>query len=157
MYPNDKEIMYSEYFDNCGDHEEKKESFVTKEEREEIRNNTQSRLYNMTTEDLCKRLSKANKEDELEEGFINTQGALEKFIKYFIEGIAVAVVGFVLVFSKKGKFSFNRQGKEILIMGLTAGLVFGILDMYAPSISVSTRQGAGFGLGANLVGFPILR
>ena len=29
-----------------------------------------------------------------------------------------------------------------------------ILDAVSPSVGVTARQGAGFGLGANLVGFP---
>ena len=34
---------------------------------------------------------------------------------------------------------------------------FALLDVLAPSVGVTTRQGAGFGLGANLVGFPMRR
>ena len=40
------------------------------------------------------------------------------------------------------------------MVAITAAATFAILDMYAPSISHATRQGAGFGIGANLVGFP---
>jgi hypothetical protein len=36
-------------------------------------------------------------------------------------------------------------------------VVFAILDAVSPSIGVTARQGAGFGLGANLVGFPMRR
>ena len=42
-------------------------------------------------------------------------------------------------------------------MGVTAAVVFLVLDMWAPAVSGSARQGAGFGVGANLVGFPVLR
>ena len=37
---------------------------------------------------------------------------------------------------------------------LIAGMTFSILDMFTPSIGVTARQGAGFGIGAGLVGFP---
>jgi hypothetical protein len=35
-----------------------------------------------------------------------------------------------------------------------AAVVFAVLDFLAPTIGVTARQGAGFGLGAKLVGFP---
>ena len=46
--------------------------------------------------------------------------------------------------------------EEVLMIAVTAAAVFALLDMYSPSIGASMRQGAGFGLGANLVGFPKL-
>ena len=161
MYPEDKNIMYSEYFSNCNN-EEEVENFIDNDEKKEIRMNAMNKLHDGSVKNLINRLSTADnymdkKESDVEEEFVNSEGLLERFLKYFIEGIAVALVGFVLVFSKKGKFNFNRQGKDILVMGLTAAVVFGVLDMYAPAISGSARQGAGFGLGANLVGFPLLR
>ena len=44
--------------------------------------------------------------------------------------------------------------KEVVALGITAAVVFAILDLVSPSISFTARQGAGFGIGANLVGFP---
>ena len=44
---------------------------------------------------------------------------------------------------------------EILSLGLVAAAVFAILDVVSPSIGSSARTGAGLGLGANLVGFPM--
>jgi ABC-type Co2+ transport system permease subunit len=44
--------------------------------------------------------------------------------------------------------------EEIATLALTALAVFAILDIYAPSVGSSARTGAGFGLGAGLVGFP---
>jgi hypothetical protein len=37
---------------------------------------------------------------------------------------------------------------------VVAASVFAILDVVSPSIGATARQGAGFGIGANLVGFP---
>ena len=137
------------------------EKFLDDDEKKEVRMKVKNKLHDGSVKNLIDRLSTANdyideNESDTEE-FVNSQGIFERFLKYFIEGIAVALVGFVLVFSKKGKFNFNRNVRDILVMGLTAGVVFGVLDTYAPAISGSARQGAGFGLGANLVGFPLLR
>ena len=33
-------------------------------------------------------------------------------------------------------------------------MTFSISDMFAPTIGVTARQGAGFGIGAGLVNFP---
>jgi hypothetical protein len=73
---------------------------------------------------------------------------LVKTIKYLVEGFAVAVACFLI-----GKNKLSTE--EIMLIALTAAAVFATLDMFAPSISYSARQGAGFGLGANLVGFPM--
>jgi hypothetical protein len=43
---------------------------------------------------------------------------------------------------------------EVAMIALTATATFAILDIYAPSVGSSARQGAGFGIGAGLVGFP---
>jgi hypothetical protein len=71
-----------------------------------------------------------------------------RLVKYLIEGLAVAVAAW-LITSKSKKMTASELG----LLGLTAGAVFAILDVFAPSVGVGTRQGAGFGLGAGLVGF----
>ena len=77
------------------------------------------------------------------------QEIIKRIVKYLIEGAAVAVVAFYV--PRK-----VLAWEEIVLIALTAAATFAILDMYAPSISSSARQGAGFGIGANLVGFPKL-
>ena len=69
-----------------------------------------------------------------------------RLIKYFLEGLAVAVVAYWL----PGKLKIS----EIGMISLTAMATFAILDIYAPSVGASARTGAGFGIGAGLVGFP---
>jgi ABC-type Co2+ transport system permease subunit len=59
----------------------------------------------------------------------------------------VAVAAFAIP-----KQSLNLE--EILLIALTAAATFSILDTYIPSIGVTARSGAGFGIGANLVSFP---
>jgi hypothetical protein len=70
-----------------------------------------------------------------------------RFAKYALEGIVVAIAMFFMS-------DFTPQIEQLLIVGLTAACTFSLLDFFAPSIGSSARTGAGFGLGANLVGFP---
>jgi hypothetical protein len=70
-----------------------------------------------------------------------------RLVKYVLEGLAVAVAAFVLP-GKTLKFG------EVAMIALVATATFAILDIYAPSVGSSARTGAGFGIGANLVGFP---
>lgn len=72
---------------------------------------------------------------------------IKRVIKYLVEGVMVAIAAYAIP-----KRSMNLE--EILFIALTAAATFSILDMYVPSIAVTTRSGAGFGIGANMVGFP---
>jgi hypothetical protein len=72
---------------------------------------------------------------------------LMRVVKYVLEGVAVAIAAFVLP-GKTLKF------QEVAMIGLTAAATFAILDIYAPSVGSGARTGAGFGIGAHLVGFP---
>jgi hypothetical protein len=73
--------------------------------------------------------------------------AIIRLIKYAAEGLAVAIVAYVLPQSK-------LQSSEILFIALTAACVFSILDLLAPAMSMGARQGVGLGAGFNLIGFP---
>ena len=91
-------------------------------------------------------------------GGLNLQEMIRRMVKYLVEGLAVGVVGMALVLRKKrGNVNWNLQARDVSVMAVTAAAVFAVLDMWAPAISGSARQGAGFGLGANLVGFPVMR
>ena len=72
---------------------------------------------------------------------------LKRAIKYLVEGLMVAIAAFAIP-----KRSLNLE--EIALLALTAAATFAILDTYIPSMGVSSRTGAGFGIGAGLVGFP---
>ena len=72
---------------------------------------------------------------------------IKRIIKYFVEGIMVAIAAWAIP-----KHSLNLD--EIGLLAITAAATFSILDTYLPSMGVSARSGAGFGIGANLVGFP---
>lgn len=77
---------------------------------------------------------------------VNTQELFTRIVKYLIEAIAVAWFAYLL--------SPRIKSSEVLVLGLVAAATFSVMDLVSPSISTSVRQGAGFGLGANLVGFP---
>ena len=77
----------------------------------------------------------------------------KRALKYIIEGLMVALAAF-LIPGRGGKGGSRLGLEEIAIISLTAAATFAFLDFYAPSISTSARQGAGFGIGANLVGWP---
>ena len=72
---------------------------------------------------------------------------VRRIVKYVVEGIMVAVAAYAIP-----KRSMNLD--EVMLIALTAAATFSVLDTYVPSMAVSARSGAGFGMGANLVGFP---
>tara|TARA_Y100000389_G_scaffold205142_1_gene264006 strand:- start:1485 stop:1736 length:252 start_codon:yes stop_codon:yes gene_type:complete len=72
---------------------------------------------------------------------------IKRAIKYLVEGIMVAIAAFAI---PKRSLKFD----EIAAIALTAAATFSILDTYVPVMAVSARSGAGFGMGANMVGFP---
>ena len=76
-----------------------------------------------------------------------TMEIVNRVIKYLVEGLAVAAIA---IFIPKKSLPFE----DILVLGISAAIIFAILDLVSPSISFTARQGAGFGIGANLVGFP---
>jgi|TARA_X000000950_G_scaffold227663_1_gene274883 ABC-type Co2+ transport system permease subunit len=72
---------------------------------------------------------------------------LKRAIKYIVEGVMVAIAAYAIP-----KKALNVE--EIVVIGLMAAATFSVLDVFVPSIASSARGGAGFGIGANLVGFP---
>jgi ABC-type Co2+ transport system permease subunit len=80
-------------------------------------------------------------------GLINVGELIKRIIKYLVEGLMVAIAAFAIP-----KRSLDIE--EIILIALTAAATFSILDTYIPSMGVTARSGAGFGIGANLVKFP---
>jgi len=80
-------------------------------------------------------------------GMLDLGELVKRAVKYIVEGIMVALAVYAIP-----KKSLNVD--EVLLIALTAAATFSILDTYVPSMAVSARSGAGFGIGANLVGFP---
>jgi ABC-type Co2+ transport system permease subunit len=80
-------------------------------------------------------------------GLFNVAELVKRIIKYLVEGLMVAIAAYAIP-----KRSLNVE--EIILIALTAAATFSILDTYIPSMGVSARSGAGFGIGAKLIGWP---
>ena len=72
---------------------------------------------------------------------------VNRVIKYLIEGLVVAAAA-ILIPRKALPMD------EVATLGVLAAVVFALLDAVSPSMGVTSRQGAGLGLGFKLVGFP---
>jgi|TARA_B110000114_G_scaffold112773_1_gene118372 hypothetical protein len=79
---------------------------------------------------------------------LNVREVLKKIIKYLVEGLMVAIACYAI--PKAGSLKIDEVGMIALVSAAT----FSVLDTYIPSMGESARTGAGFGIGANLVGFP---
>jgi ABC-type Co2+ transport system permease subunit len=78
---------------------------------------------------------------------VNFQEITKKIIKYLVEGLIVALACFAIP-----KQSLDLEA--IAMIALVAAMTFSILDVYIPSMGAGARQGASWGIGASLVGFP---
>jgi|TARA_B110000967_G_C18623799_1_gene430145 ABC-type Co2+ transport system permease subunit len=87
-----------------------------------------------------------NELNELQQAF-DLQEVIKRAVKYLVEGGAVAVAAYYIPKKK-------MNVEEIVMIAITAAATFALLDMYAPSIGSAARQGTGFGIGANMAGFP---
>jgi len=81
------------------------------------------------------------------DGMFDFSELIKRVIKYLIEGFMVAIAAYAIP-----KQSLKME--EVIIIALTAAATFAVLDVFVPSMASSARGGAGFGIGANLVGFP---
>ena len=73
----------------------------------------------------------------------------KRVVKYVLEGLIVAIAAIIL---PKNKFDFEA----VIALALVAASTFAIIDTMMPSLSHPVNMGVGFGIGANLVGFPRL-
>jgi hypothetical protein len=72
---------------------------------------------------------------------------VNRVIKYLIEGLVVAAAA---IFIPRKSLPMD----EVATLAVLAAVVFALLDAVSPSMGVTSRQGAGLGLGFKLVGFP---
>jgi ABC-type Co2+ transport system permease subunit len=77
----------------------------------------------------------------------DTHEMLTRLVKYLIEGLVVAIVAYVLP-------SKSLSTQEVILLALVAASIFSVLDLVAPAIGSSTRQGVGLATGFGLMGFP---
>jgi hypothetical protein len=78
------------------------------------------------------------------DGF-NASELASRAIKYFLEGLAVAVA--MVIIPRK-----VPNVEEILTVSVVAAVVFAILDLLSPSVGLTARQGSGLALGSQLAG-----
>lgn len=81
---------------------------------------------------------------------LDVQEVVRRAIKYLVESLAVAAAAYYIP-----RKQMNLQ--QIAMIAVTAAASLAILDLLAPSVAASARQGAGFGIGASLVGAPGLQ
>jgi hypothetical protein len=75
---------------------------------------------------------------------------IKRIVKYLVLGAMLALASFLIP-----KKTMNVE--EIGLIALSGAAIFAILDTYLPSFAVSARQGAGFSLGASILGgVPIM-
>jgi len=74
---------------------------------------------------------------------------MKRVVKYLVEGIMVALAALVI---PTQRLNMN----EITLLALTAAATFSILDTFIPTMGSSVRNGAGLGIGFNLVNFPMV-
>jgi|TARA_B100001063_G_C16517536_1_gene429981 ABC-type Co2+ transport system permease subunit len=78
---------------------------------------------------------------------INIRQFITRVVKYLVEGLMVSIAAFAIP-----KQSLKLD--EIILIALVAAATFSVLDVFIPTMGANARTGAGFGIGANLVGFP---
>lgn len=78
---------------------------------------------------------------------VNFQEILKRVIKYLVEGLMVAIACYAIP-------KASLKVDEIGYIALVAAATFSVLDTYVPSMGENARQGAGLGIGLNMVRFP---
>jgi hypothetical protein len=77
---------------------------------------------------------------------IDTRELCRRVVKYLLMGVVIATCSLVL---PKQKLDLEA----VLALSLVAGATFAIIDTFMPSMSYPVQLGAGFGIGAGMVGF----
>ena len=80
---------------------------------------------------------------------VDLNEVIARAIKYIVEGLAVAAAAYYIPRRRMGM-------DEVSVIAMTSAATFAVLDLMAPSIGVSARKGAGFGIGTTMVGGPTL-
>jgi hypothetical protein len=76
---------------------------------------------------------------------LDVKELLLRVFKYVFEGVIVAIAAFLIPGRK-------LKVQDIVTIGVIAAATFSLLDLFAPAIGSSVRNGAGLSLGVGLVG-----
>jgi hypothetical protein len=77
---------------------------------------------------------------------IDTRELCRRVVKYLLMGIIIAIVTVIL---PKQKLDLE----SVVAISLVSGATFAIIDTFIPTMSYPVQLGAGFGIGAGMVGF----
>lgn len=77
----------------------------------------------------------------------NSRELCKKVVKYILQG---AIISIAVLLLNKNKPDFEA----VVALGLIASATYAIIDLFAPSLTMPVNLGVGFGVGAQLVGFP---
>lgn len=75
---------------------------------------------------------------------IDIKEIMKRALKYLLEAAAIALAARYIP-------NYKLDIREIIMIAITGAIMFAILDIYAPSLSNSARQGAGLGIGLKFV------
>lgn len=76
----------------------------------------------------------------------DTRELCRRVIKYLLMGVVIATCSLVL---PKQKLDLEA----VFALAMVAGATFAIIDTFMPTMSYPVQLGAGFGIGAGMVGF----
>ncbi len=76
----------------------------------------------------------------------DTRELCRRTVKYLLMGAVIAVCALIL---PKQKIDFEA----VIALALISGATFAIIDTFIPTMTYPVQLGAGFGIGAGLVGF----
>ena len=76
----------------------------------------------------------------------NSRELCKRVVKYVLMGMVIAICTLVL---PKSKLDFEA----VIALALVSASTFAIIDTFIPTMSYPVQLGAGFGIGASMVGF----
>ena len=76
----------------------------------------------------------------------NSRELCKRVVKYVLMGLVIAICTLVL---PKSKLDFEA----VIALALVSASTFAIIDTFIPTMSYPVQLGAGFGIGASMVGF----
>jgi hypothetical protein len=76
----------------------------------------------------------------------NSRELCKRVVKYVLMGMVIAICTLVL---PKSKLDFEA----VIALALVSASTFAIIDTFIPTMSYPVQLGAGFGIGAGMVGF----
>ena len=77
---------------------------------------------------------------------VNSRELCKRVVKYVLMGMVIAICTLVL---PKSKLDFEA----VIALALVSASTFAIIDTFIPTMSYPVQLGAGFGIGASMVGF----